>query len=239
MAKKKHAHHGGAWKVAYADFVTAMMALFMVLWISAQDDEVLLATSDFFQNPFNSPMESGYGVMTGEGSGNSSSVSGKKSPSTLMDMAFLHTLASELYRMLKVEESESQKPIDIQVTSDGLRITVFNRGDRKIFQQGSTGFTQWGDLIVQNLSWIMDRHDMRVRIDSYTYEGVIPTTDEYSPWELTTDRGNIVRRALIHYALNPNKIDRVTGFGPSHPLLDHNSTDPSNDRIEFSLVVNQ
>jgi chemotaxis protein MotB len=238
MAKKKHAHHGGAWKVAYADFVTAMMALFMVLWISAQDDEILIATSDFFQNPFNSPMESGYGVMSGEGKGAEDSISAKKSPSTLMDMAFLHTLASELYRMLKVEESSDQKPIEIEVTSDGLRITVYNRGDRRIFEPASTRFTDWGDLIVQNMSWIMDRHDMRVRIDSYTYEDVIPTTDNYSPWELTTDRANIVRRALVHYALNPKKIDRVTGFGPSKPMAGRDLKDPENDRIEFSLVVN-
>ena len=64
MAKKKaEAHHGGAWKVAYADFVTAMMALFMVLWISAQDKEILIATSQYFQNPFRSPMDATSGVL--------------------------------------------------------------------------------------------------------------------------------------------------------------------------------
>src|SRR3954469_166906 len=64
MAKKKaQAHHGGAWKVAYADFVTAMMALFMVLWISAQDEKILIATSRYFQNPFHSAMSANSGVM--------------------------------------------------------------------------------------------------------------------------------------------------------------------------------
>ena len=63
MAKKASAHHGGAWKVAYADFVTAMMALFMVLWISAQDQKILIATSKYFQNPFRSPMDANSGVM--------------------------------------------------------------------------------------------------------------------------------------------------------------------------------
>src|ERR1041385_5498507 len=64
MAKKKAAaHHGGAWKVAYADFVTAMMALFMVLWISAQDEKILIATSKYFQNPFHSAMSANSGVM--------------------------------------------------------------------------------------------------------------------------------------------------------------------------------
>ena len=61
MSKK--GHHGGAWKVAYADFVTAMMALFMVLWISAQDNKILIATSQYFQNPFHSPMEATSGIL--------------------------------------------------------------------------------------------------------------------------------------------------------------------------------
>src|SRR5438045_4688966 len=64
VAKKKaEAHHGGAWKVAYADFVTAMMALFMVLWISAQDQKILIATSQYFQNPFRAPMNATSGVL--------------------------------------------------------------------------------------------------------------------------------------------------------------------------------
>src|SRR3982750_1403446 len=64
MARKKAAaHHGGAWKVAYADFVTAMMALFMVLWISSQDEKILIATAKYFQNPFNSPLNASSGVM--------------------------------------------------------------------------------------------------------------------------------------------------------------------------------
>src|SRR5581483_8313371 len=63
MAKKKEAHHGGAWKVAYADFVTAMMALFMVLWISSQDKKILMATSHYFQQPFNTPFNDHSGIM--------------------------------------------------------------------------------------------------------------------------------------------------------------------------------
>ena len=64
MARKKAAaHHGGAWKVAYADFVTAMMALFMVLWISSQNQKILISTAQYFQNPFRSPMDASSGVM--------------------------------------------------------------------------------------------------------------------------------------------------------------------------------
>lgn len=237
MAKKKHEHHGGAWKVAYADFVTAMMALFMVLWISSQEDEILIATAEFFQNPFNSPMKSSMGVLPGSGAGSASEM-GENKPSSLIDMAFLHSLASELYRILKVEESDNEKPIDIEVTADGLRITVYNRADRKVFPPGGKEFTEWGELIVQNLAWIMDRHDMRVRIDSYTTPDSVPATEDYSDWELTTERANIVRRSLVHFALSPDKVERVTGFGSASPIPGTNPSDSANDRIEFSLVVN-
>src|SRR5213592_4083857 len=102
MTKKKaQAHHGGAWKVAYADFVTAMMALFMVLWISSQDEKILIATSKYFQNPFTSPLNASSGVMPfnsnkstqseGKGEGDEKEQSRDKA----IKMTFLSTVASE------------------------------------------------------------------------------------------------------------------------------------------------
>src|SRR6185369_16332499 len=101
---------GGAWKVAYADFVTAMMALFMVLWISAQDQRILLATSKYFQNPFHSPMNANSGVMPfnsnkssqsqGKDAGDQKEVSRDKQ----IQMTFLNTVASDFYRLLHLDQ---------------------------------------------------------------------------------------------------------------------------------------
>src|SRR5213592_2544644 len=104
MTKKKaQAHHGGAWKVAYADFVTAMMALFMVLWISSQDEKILIATSKYFQNPFNSPLNANAGVMPfnsnktsnseGKNEGDEKEISRNKA----IQMTFLNTVAADFY----------------------------------------------------------------------------------------------------------------------------------------------
>src|SRR6186713_1760137 len=129
MAKKKAAaHHGGAWKVAYADFVTAMMALFMVLWISAQDQEILIATSRYFQNPFRSQLTATSGVLPFNSNQNNQSTGddqgqGKDSKKTQIEMTFLNTVAADFYRLLNLDKDLAQKPLDIQVTSDGLRIT--------------------------------------------------------------------------------------------------------------------
>ena len=231
------AHGGGAWKVAYADFVTAMMALFMVLWISAQDDEIMLSTSRYFQNPFQYALsEHSSGIMKDGGSSFQGDAGQNKS---MVDMNFLHTLASEFMRMLDIEESDPNAPIQVNVTSDGMRITVYDRENRPLFVDGTYELTKWGDFVLENLAWYVDRHMLKVRIDAHTpaarkdSEGPIP-----DPWELTTMRANAARKVLVYYALDPQKIDRVTGFGDAHPLDGQNPSASNNQRMEFSLAVN-
>ena len=135
---------GGAWKVAYADFVTAMMALFMVLWISSQDQEILIATSQYFQQPFNAPMEASSGVLS-----NSAAESvNENTPTTITDLSLLNKLAEEFYRLLDIEENQDQAPVDVQVTNDGLRVTVFNHAAHEVFVEGTAEFTPWGKFLV-------------------------------------------------------------------------------------------
>src|SRR4051794_9178992 len=115
MAKKEVAHHGGAWKVAYADFVTAMMALFMVLWISAQDKQILLATSQYFKQPFNALTKNSIGVMKEE-NGGSSGKNKSKERAAAANLSFLTALAKELNRMLNVGDISREKPVDMDIT---------------------------------------------------------------------------------------------------------------------------
>ncbi len=235
MSKKKHQHHGGAWKVAYADFVTAMMALFMVLWISAQDKEILIATSQYFQNPFNSPMDRSSGVMPSEPV-SSARESRQREQSNMVDFALLHALANELYRLLNLDAVDiDEKPIDITVTSDGLRITMFNRDEHPIFNKGSDTFTEWGALVVQNLAWVMEQHPMNVRIDSFA-SGDSNRSKEDSAWLLASNRANAVRQKLVHFALDPRKIEKVTS-----QVLDAIASEDPHDaqRVELSFLVNQ
>jgi chemotaxis protein MotB len=238
MGKKRQEHHGGAWKVAYADFVTAMMALFMVLWISAQDQEILIATSRYFQNPFNSPMDKTNGVMSGDTSSGGGVSRGDTPPTTVVDMAFLHQLANDLYRLLDVQSAEKdEKPIDISVANDGLRITLFNRKNQPFFKPYTADFTQWGDLVVQNLAWLMDRYNMAVCIDSYTGDEFRSAKPNYGPWELSSDRANGMRRSLVHFALDPEKIDKVTAHVTSTPMGTNMKDDDTSQRIEVSLTM--
>ncbi|MDD2765218.1 MAG: flagellar motor protein MotB [Opitutaceae bacterium] len=241
MARKKDAHHGGAWKVAYADFVTAMMALFMVLWISAQDQKILIATSHYFQNPFKSALNNTNGVLpydtnkTVKDQGQEDGSSREQNSVKQVELAFLNSLAKDFYRLLHLDESMEDKPIDIQVTSDGLRVTLFDRAQRLLFRENTAEFTDWGQFVMQNLAWLIDRHQFRVTIDGHTRSGIPFTQAGYGAWELSSDRANAARRALTYYAVSPALIERVTGYADTRPLTLLASDAESNQRVTLSL----
>src|ERR1044071_7911727 len=143
------AGHGGAWKVAYADFVTTMMALFMVLWISSQEKEILIATSQYFQNPFRSPMDATSGVLpfnsnkTSQAQGKEMGEGKEADRNKHIKLSFLNSVAADFYRLLHLDQDFNEKPIDVQVTSDGLRVNLFNRAKQPLFVEGTSNFTEW------------------------------------------------------------------------------------------------
>jgi chemotaxis protein MotB len=233
---------GGAWKVAYADFVTAMMALFMVLWISAQDQKILVATSRYFQNPFSSPMRANSGVMpfnsnkSTQSQGQDSGTEKEADRSKQIEMTFLNSVAADFHRLLHVEENLQEKPVDIQVTSDGLRITLFDRARQRMFVGDTADFTEWGEFVVQSLAWTIDRHALRVTIDGHTRPG-IERPDGYTGWELSVERANAARRRLVHYAVPNTLIDRVTGYAETKPIEGQPRESEANQRITLSLSL--
>lgn len=243
MARKKAAaHHGGAWKVAYADFVTAMMALFMVLWISAQDQKILIATSRYFQNPFHSPLDATSGVLPFN-SNNTTRTRGdeegteKEQAKKKIEITFLNSVAAEFYRLLHLDKDITDKPIDIQVTSDGLRVTLFDRARKPLFVGNTAEFTEWGKFVMQNMSWTIDRHHFRVTIDGHTKSRLNLGRPGYSSWELSADRANAARRSLVLYAVEPELIDRITGYADTRPLPGESADAEANQRITLSLSL--
>lgn len=234
--------------MAYADFVTAMMALFMVLWISSQDQEVLIATSRYFQQPFTSPMSEGSGVLNRDGQ----EAMSKPSPSSRVaeardaagagssreiDLQFLSSLAQDFYRQFQMDANAVDRPIDIEVTSDGLRVTLFDRSKQPLFVGNSAEFTEWGTFVMEGLAWMIDRNQFQVIIEGHTRTGLELPRPEYSAWELSTDRANATRRALTRYAVSPEQIRRVTGYGDTRPVPLEPSASESNQRVAISLSV--
>jgi chemotaxis protein MotB len=236
---------GGAWKVAFADFMTAMMALFLVLWISAQDKKILIATSKYFQSPFQSPMEDHSGIMPfNKESNNSSSpkenedgASKSKNQDKQVELSYLNSVAADFYRMLQMDQTNEQKPIDIQVTSDGLRVTLFDRNKQPLFKDNGIEFTDWGIHLMQSMAWLIDRNHFKVTIDGHTREGLTLSHPDYTPWELSSDRANAARRSLVYYAVDPSQIERVAGYADTKPLPMESPKSESNQRITLSLSL--
>lgn len=242
MSKRRghvEGHHGGAWKVAYADFVTAMMALFMVLWISGQNEEILQATSGYFQHPFQKTLTTSPGVISSGNSGTNSSSREPTDPSAnnnILNIEVLHEMSNEFKRIMRITDDEEEPLINVEITSDGLRITLFDRSRQPLFIKNTDILTDWGIFAMQNLAWIINRYPMKLRIDSHVPEGVIPN-DSYGPWEITIDRANAGRRALEYYSVNKDKILQISGHGTSQLLPETAPTSESNQRLEFSLLT--
>ena len=243
MARKKEAHHGGAWKVAYADFVTAMMALFMVLWISAQDKKILIATSRYFQNPFKAALAATAGVLPfdtnkiAKDEGNEEASGSDTNSNKRIEMTFLNSLAKDFYRLLHLDENLADKPIDIQVTSDGLRVTLFDHPTKPVFKADTAEFTEWGQFLMQNLAWMIERNKFRVAIEGHTRAGVTYPRVDYGAWELSMECANAARRSLTYYAVSPAQIERIAGYADSRPLAGLAPDAESNQRVTLNLSI--
>ena len=223
--------------MAYADFVTALMALFMVLWISSQNVEVRKATSKFFQNPYNAFPEQSSGMMDGQVAGANRN-SAHADPTVPQDAGYLRGVAREFYRLLNVAEDE-ESPVDVEITSEGLKLTIYDRTKKPLFLPSTAEFTEWGLFVVQTLAWLVERYEFRVYIDGHTAKGLPEIRKQYGAWELSADRANAARRGLEHYAVSPRKMERVTGFGDTVPLPNSDPTAESNQRITVSLSIQQ
>lgn len=241
--KKAEAHHGGAWKVAFADFMTALMALFLVMWISSQEKKILIATARYFQNPFNSPLNRSSGVMpydTNKPSQPHGDDSGADEPSSSkrdIDLTYLNSVAQDFAKMLNLDQDLADKPIDIQVTSDGLRIILYDRSRRPFFVNNTAEFTEWGRFVMQSLAWMIDRQKFRVVIEGHTRRGLVMPLPDYTAWELSADRANAARRALTHYAVDDKQIERVTGFADTRPMPFQPPESEGNQRVTLSLTM--
>jgi len=217
-------HHGGAWKVAYADFVTAMMALFIVLWLMSSDKEVREEISAYFNNP------SGPGKMTGTaaaGVGNAIEI-----PKD--DMAKLREKIQQA--LLKVPNFRNLKDhVEITVTSDGLRIELLESEAGTFFESGRALPTAAGDELLATLAAELGKLPNTLLIEGHTDAKPFVGNDFYSNWELSTDRANAARRLMEGHGVRAEQVGQVRGFGERQLRHPEDPEAASNRRI--SVIV--
>lgn len=239
---KKHGHHGGAWKIAYADFVTAMMALFLVLWLTSQDEKIKEAVQRSFTNPFASLTKESSGIIPKKDTpAVSRDKGGNFDSAAAVELAMLRRLNEELLKALEKEiedESEDPKPIKLDMTAEGLRISVFDRARKPIFKQQSAEFTQYGDWVMSTLAWQISLFStFSVEVEGHTERGRKPLKEDYGDWELSSDRATAARRKLIEHGVDNEQIRKVAGYADTIPIADTDPADETNRRIAIMLKV--
>ena len=225
--------------MAYADFVTAMMALFMVLWLTSQSEEERLQMAQFFQDPYNTPLDASMGVLPQEGNAQNETEGQKKGKAKISDIKVLMTMAQAFMELLNVDSADPEKSIELEVTSDGLRITLYDRDAHPFFVENTATYTDWGEFVIEQMSWLVHRHYFKVSLDGYVSEGFEGDRGDYTAWELSSDRANATRRLMEYYGVDPAQFQEISAFGDTQPLPFMHPTADANDRISISLVLSE
>ena len=241
IKKKGHGHgghHGGAWKVAYADFVTAMMAFFLVMWIVGQSKATKAAVAGYFRDPIAFDAGGGgSGILPGADSG----TTGGGQPVTPTDVQAANNALQKAAAHLK--EALAKMPhfdklkdrIEIQITEEGLRIELREAPDDGFFDSGSAvakpETVEMLTVIGEELAELDNKIAVEGHTDSKPYAG---TSQRYTNWELSSDRANTARRLLQEHGITNQRIDAVRGYADTRPRV-ADTLDAGNRRI--SIVV--
>jgi chemotaxis protein MotB len=238
--KQRHAHHGGAWKVAYADFVTAMMALFLVLWLTSQDEKIKEAVERSFRNPFATVTKESPGILPNKETQAVRSKSGNFDSASVVELNMLRKIAQDLMGALQTaNDNPDQDPVKVEPVPDGVRISIFDKAQRPIFKTDSKEFTDFGRWVVSTVAWQVSRYtnNFRVELEGHTEKNENSKKADYGEWDITTDRANETRRLMMEHGVSPQQIRKVAGFGDTIPLEGKPLNDPVNRRVAVLLKV--
>jgi len=216
-------HHGGAWKVAYADFVTGMMALFIVLWLLNASKEVQIAVGGYFKDPTGTSKKVGSN-MTG---------SGENFILTRDNMTKLKKqLQMAIKQMTDFENLKSH--IEMTITTEGLRIELSEWAKGTFFDSGSAQLNGDGSEMLITLAQELGKLPNKLSIEGHT-DSQPYSSATYGNWELSSDRANAARRVMQAHGIRPDQVTQVRGFADQRLRKPDAPLDPANRRI--SLIV--
>lgn len=219
-------HHGGAWKVAYADFVTAMMSLFIVLWLMNSSDRIKKAVAGYFNDP----------KGTANLLGTTMSGNGTAAVATNQNLQQLKEKLEEEIRR-KAELQKLSRQIEITITPEGLRIEMLEGRDGTFYQSGSPQLSESGQELLSLLAGELKTIPNALLIEGHTDAAPYASPTGYSNWELSADRANAARRLLQQNGVRQDQVTQVRGYADQMLRVKTNPYDPSNRRVSI-LVKN-
>ncbi len=240
--KKSHdAHHGGSWKVAYADFVTAMMAFFLLLWLLAMvAPEKRIAMSEYFSNFSllkDQPQQSGTSIL--EKSTGALEMGKATQKESFRAKEEKRATPQELAKMMRMAIEDKlqamKKQVLIDTTPEGLRIQIVDNEGSEIFRLGSDEPTEKAVQIIRLVSENIKEKPNRIVIEGHTDAAPFKTVQKTN-WELSTSRASAARRELENNGVDPGRIARVVGYADQELLVREDPKDPRNRRISIILL---
>jgi chemotaxis protein MotB len=262
IKKGGHGHHGGAWKLAYADFVTAMMAFFLLMWLlGTTEADYRQGIAEYFKDPWKPSLQGGpntgdqTSIIKGGGEDITQSVGQVKLTNQGKEEIIGETGEGELEQDKKRLEALKEKieimintdpllnpfedQLKIDITQEGLRVQIIDQEGRLMFNLASAKMEAYAAEIIHKLAPVMNELPNKISISGHTDARPFPGGGQgYSNWELSTDRANAARKELIKGGLKEEKMMRVVGLASSIPFLDKNPLDATNRRISI-IVMNK
>ncbi len=235
-------HHGGAWKVAYADFVTAMMAFFLVMWIVGLNKPTRAAIAAYFNNP--TLFNKGGGK---EPLGNGESGAQKPAPvvaatgtdSSKVQAMFKAKAEAILNELKRSSEFRSmQDSIQVRLTNEGLRIELIEKTSSLFFATGSAKLNPRTIRLLQLIARELKGVKNPIIVEGHTDSRPLDGPNGYSNWELSADRANAARKAMEEHGLNPGQVLGVRGFADRKLLKPNEPLHPSNRRVSILVAYN-
>jgi chemotaxis protein MotB len=219
-------HHGGAWKVAYADFVTAMLSLFIVLWLLSSSEQVQKAVGGYFSDP------------TGRGKDVGNGLKGSGSESLSIRKDDMNQLKEKLEQAIKDSTSlqKIKEHVVFTVTGEGLRVELLEGESSTFFESGNSHPTDFGKELLKKLAEEIGKLPNRVTMEGHTDSRPFKGDGEYSNWELSADRANAARRWMQESGMRDDQVTQVRGFAdqslrdPAHP------NDGTNRRVTLVIM---
>ncbi len=243
-SRRHDAHHGGAWKVAYADFVTAMMALFIVLWIVGQSQTVKDAVAAYFKDPTGVQKGSPSVLKGGAGPGGGVAPMPPREPSggdagarEKAERAILEATAASLREKIhrEVHLARLEDKIKIEVVEEGLRIQLVETGQGVFFDVGSAAVKPATREILGIIALEVGRLPNEMVVEGHTDSRPYVGAPNYTNWELSADRANAARRILEGSGLRPAQVAQVVGYADRRLAEPADPLDAVNRRI--SIIV--
>ncbi len=267
IKKAAHGHHGGAWKIAYADFVTAMMSFFLLMWLlGASSDAQLEGIAEYFKTPLKVALMGGNMVGTSDAlikgggkdltkkQGQVKPVDGAKGKQKVVDIKDVkEALKKEETAKLEELKKKIEKAIEdsptlskfknqllLDITSDGLRVQIVDEKNRPMFNSSKAELQPYAKQILQELGQMFNGVTNKISLSGHTDATPYPNGEKsYSNWELSADRANASRRELVAGGMDETKLLRVVGLSSASLFDKENPLNPTNRRISIIIMNKQ